>query len=287
MSRMSSASRATRLGVIAVLLSLFLIGCVPPPPPPMEAILLTAGVPGQALQLGALARDAARGNVMAFDDLREGQERLRNNLGTLQAGDASRGMAPPGPEREPQVRSLQSAWSEADLAITRLLALQEVIENSADHASMLSMQVPPFQARADELFRSLTEAGAPAAHVVLANRLLMLPERMLRRLSSALSGGPDAVTAYDALSRDCSMLQGSATALREGRTAEDVPALSHPRALEALGELDKLLPEMQQACAALVAEAHLQFEANELVDQISFHAARLQDEALALLQAYR
>ncbi len=288
MTGFSSPSRGARPSAAAALLSLLLAvpGCAQPPPP-MESILLTATLPVQALQLSTLAKAAAQGNLMAFDELKERQVQLRSDLAALQTGDAQRGIAAPKPTMEAQLRSLQSAWTEVDLATTRLLGLQDVVDDSAEKAQRLAMMVPAFQSRADELFRSLAESGAPAAQVVHANRLLLLPERVQRRLPSALAGGPEAVSSFDALARDCAMLQRAAISLREGSSAEAVPALTHPTALEALTQIDEMLPELQQTCSTLVSEAHKLVEANELAEEIGIAAARLQDEAGALLQQYR
>lgn len=294
MTRLSGARQSARRTAVAalpsaVLLSLLLglAGCTPPPAPPLDAILLAASLPGQALQLKAFAHDAAQGNSMAFDELAERQQQLRNDLGALQQGDASRGIATPAPGLEAQLRELQSVWNEADKAATHLIGLQKLIETSAENAQLLAMQVPQFQSRADELFRSLSESDAPPAQLLLANRLLMVPERILRRLPTALAGGPQSISSFDMLMRDCSMLQGLATSLREGSAADGVPALSHARALEALTQLDRLLPAIQNPCGSLVSEAHQLIEAHELAQQIGMASARLQGEALALLQQYR
>ena len=48
----------------------------------------------------------------------------------------------------------------------------------------------------------MSDAGAPASQINLANRQIVLADRMSRRVTEILAGGDRAVTAADALSRD-------------------------------------------------------------------------------------
>jgi twitching motility protein PilJ len=86
----------------------------------------------------------------------------------------------------------------------------------------------------------MSDSGAPASQINLANRQIVLADRMSRRVTEILAGGERAVTAADALSRDCAVFGQVLQGLKDGNDEIGVPASPSTPALDAVNAVDKL-----------------------------------------------
>lgn len=266
--------RVVLLGAALLLLAL-LPACAREAPPDPRGGLLLAQLPSQATTLAWTAQDAARGSFDAFDELASQRQRLQRDIDALRRGDPGRGIAPPPPAAQADLDRVAAAWNRLDQDSARLLALQDTVLGFVDQAQDLSLALPQLAARYDLAQQALAESGATPAQLVLAGRLVLLSERLQRRLI-VLANGAESMSAADILLRDCSLASNLLASLRDGDSGQGLPAAAGA-AVEALGQATPLQQELQQACEAAVDASSGLLEANEFAAQLRMNLADLDD----------
>mgnify|MGYP006151399455 CR=1 FL=1 len=178
---------------------------------------LTADLQVLSQQLAKYAQEAVDGNADAFAEFKATKARVDEIVAALRTGSATEGV--PGYEGDPNARGVASAlekvtetWEPMSNAAETINASEEQVLNLADTANQFISRVPRLAFQLDEVVRSLSDANAPASQISIANRQIVLADRMSRRVTEIVAGGENAVSAADALSRDAgvfaSVLEG-------------------------------------------------------------------------------
>jgi twitching motility protein PilJ len=272
--------RVVLLGAALLLLAL-LPACAREIPPDPRGGQLLAQLPGQATTLAWTAQDAARGSFDAFDEIASQRQRLQRDLDALRRGDPARAIAPPPPAAQADVDRVAARWNRLDEDSARLLALQDTVLGFVDQAQDLSLALPQLAARYDLAQQAFAESGGSPAQLILAGRLVLLTERLQRRLI-VLANGAESMSAADILLRDCSLASKILASLRDGDGEQGLPAATGAAA-EALGQARPLQQELQQACEAAVEAASSLLEAQEFAAQMRMNVAELDDAVQAAL----
>jgi len=249
-------------------------------PDPRSGLLL-AQLPGQVQSLASTAQDAARGSFDAFDELASQRLRLQRELETLRLGDPARGLPPAPPAAQETLMALRAVWGPMDDAVGYLIQQQPSVLELADQAQDLSLELPQLAARFDLALLALAEAEARPAQLVAASRLVLLAERLQRRLPALLQGA-EGIQAADRLLRECTMAGAMLRSLREGDAAQGLAAAEGASA-KALDEAAPVQQSVQSGCEAVVEGATSLFEAREYADQIRLRAYEFEQASQAAL----
>jgi twitching motility protein PilJ len=213
-------------------------------------------------QLAKYSREAVEGgNAESFDEFKATKTNVDQLVLALRKGGTVGGETVPGYEgsvREPGVSSalkkVTDTWTKMSGDANRILKSQDQIVNLSDTANSFNARIPQISARLDEVVRAMSDAGAPASQINLANRQIVLAERMRSRVTEILSGGDRAVTAADALSRDSAVFGQVLAGLKNGNDEVGVQRVTSTAALDAVNAVDKLyaasLKEMEQILQA-------------------------------------
>src|SRR4030095_3075322 len=97
--------------------------------------------------------------------------------------------------------------------------------------------------RLDEVVRAMSDAGAPASQINLANRQIVLADRMSRRVTEILAGGDGTLHASDGRSRDSAVFGQVLAGLKNGNDEVGVQRVTSTAALDAVNSVDKLYAE--------------------------------------------
>jgi twitching motility protein PilJ len=199
-------------------------------------------------QLAKYSREAVEGgNAESFDEFKATKTNVDQLVLALRKGGTVGGETVPGYEgsvREPGVSSalkkVTDTWTKMSGDANRILKSQDQIVNLSDTANSFNARIPQISARLDEVVRAMSDAGAPASQINLANRQIVLAERMRSRVTEILSGGDRAVTAADALSRDSAVFGQVLAGLKNGNDEVGVQRVTSTAALDAVNAVDKL-----------------------------------------------
>jgi len=235
-------------------------------------------------QLAKFAQQAVGGNEEAFDDLGHVRRRMDAIVQGLGQGSVAMGVPAYGDNPlEPGVASalgnVAGIWSKVRADAERIEANREQVLATAETATSFNIRIPQISAQLAEVVRGMSGAGAHASQINLANRQIVLADRLSRRVTEILAGGDTAVVAADALQRDTAVFDQVLQGLRDGAPESGISQVTDPAALAALERATQLfgdsrrevdvileastdLVEVQISAEAIVADSDVLLEAS-------------------------
>jgi twitching motility protein PilJ len=238
-------------------------------------------------QLPKFAGLAVRGDEESFDALSTVKQRIDGLVLGLRDGSRALGIPAYGnnvlePGAASRVRRLSDVWNKMAADADRVLEARDAVLATTGTAMSFNVRVPQISAQLAEVVRGMSDAGASASQINLANRQIVLVDRMSRRVTEILAGGDAAVTAADALQRDAVVFGQVLDALRDGNPGVGVEQVTNPAAAQALDKAAQLyadaqkeieqilrastdLAEVQQAAATLGEDSDVLLEESQLL----------------------
>lgn len=249
-----------------------------------EYIRLSTDVQVLSQKIAKFAGEAASGNLDAFDELRATTNRIQTSIDSLATGDDVISPTPAGAQEE--LNKLMNTWQPIRASVDSILARTDLVVDVADTADQFSADIPILQARMDEVVRILTDRNAPAQQIYVANRQLVLADRMLRRVGDILQGGIAAVTAADGFSRDAQLFGRVLTGLLNGNQELNIQAIQDEEALEILGGVFSVFDQIGQNVEQILEASTELFEVREAAERIFLDSEDLLDDAEDLALAF-
>ena len=252
-----------------------------------NAQALVANLQVLSQQLAKYTQEAVDGNAEAFTEFKATKARIDTIVSALRTGSETENV--PGYEGDLNAQGVSSAlqkvtetWTPMAEAADRITQSEEEVLNLADTAAQFTARVPRLAFQLDEVVRSLSDANAPASQISIANRQLVLADRMSRRVTEIVAGGENAVSAADALSRDAGVFASVLEGFRDGNAEAGYNRITSAAGIANLQAASDLYAEAQAdldiGCGAGdQARAHL-----ETAQQV--HAVLFDALCLALAQ---
>jgi twitching motility protein PilJ len=210
-----------------------------------SARAITAELQVLSQQLAKYAQEAVSGNADSFQEFKDSKAQIDARVKALRTGGTVAKNTVPGYEGSVREKGVDLAlakvtktWSKMSTDADRIIKSEQQILSLNDTAASFNARIPQISARLDEVVRAMSDAGAPASQINLANRQIVLADRMSRRVTEILAGGDKAVTAADALSRDSAVFSQVLQGLKEGNT--EVQRVTSSQALDSVNAVDKL-----------------------------------------------
>ena len=255
-----------------------------------KARALTAELQVLSQQLAKYSREAVEGgNSESFDEFKATKDRGATIVNALRKG----GEGVPGYEGsinqkgvDVALRKVSTVWTKMATDADRISKSQERIVNLSDTAAAFNARIPQISARLDEVVRAMSDAGAPASQINLANRQIVLADRMSRRVTEILAGGDRAVTAADALSRDSAVFGQVLAGLKSGNAEMGVARVTSSAALDAVDAVDKLYADSLKEMDSILQASTDLFEVQQASASISEDSNVLLEDSQALFDTF-
>ena len=254
-----------------------------------KARSVTAEMQVLSQQLAKYGKEAVEGNADSFGEFAATKTRMDTIVKALRVG----GEGVPGYEgstREPGVssalRKTTEIWTKMSLDAERILKSQEQVVNLRATADSFTGRIPRISARLDEVVRAMSDTGASASQINIANRQIVLADRMSRRVTEILGGGDKAVTAADALSRDTAVFSQVMSGLKDGNAEMGVTRVSSTAALDAVNQVDKLYADSQKEMESILQASTDLFEVQQASATISGDSNVLLEDSQALFKTF-
>ena len=255
-----------------------------------KARALTAELQVLSQQLAKYSREAVEGgNSESFDEFKATKDRGATIVNALRKG----GEGVPGYEGsinqkgvDVALRKVSTVWTKMATDADRISKSQERIVNLSDTAAAFNARIPQISARLDEVVRAMSDAGAPASQINLANRQIVLADRMSRRVTEILAGGDRAVTAADALSRDSAVFGQVLAGLKSGNAEMGVARVTSSAALDAVDAVDKLYADSLKEMDSILQASTDLFEVQQASQAISEDSNVLLEDSQALFETF-
>ena len=248
-----------------------------------KARALTAELQVLSQQLAKYSREAVEGgNSESFDEFKATKDRSAAIVTALRKG----GEGVPGYEGsvnqkgvDVALRKVTTVWTKMAADANRISQSQDRIVNLSDTAAAFNARIPQISARLDEVVRAMSDAGAPASQINLANRQIVLADRMSRRVTEILAGG-------DALSRDSAVFGQVLAGLKSGNEEMGVARVTSTAALGAVDAVDKLYADSLKEMDSILQASTDLFEVQQASQAISEDSNVLLEDSQALFETF-
>ena len=256
-----------------------------------KAQALTADLQVLSQQLAKYTQEAVDGNADAFTEFKATKSRIDSIVAALRTGSSAEGVD--GYEGNPNAMGVSSAlgkvvdtWQPMADAATSIEQNEDKVLNLADTAAQFTARVPRLAFQLDEVVRALSDANAPASQISIANRQIVLADRMSRRVTEIIAGGENTVSAADALSRDATVFAQVLDGLRNGNEELGVNRLTTPAGLAALDAVETQYGEAQADLDIVLGASADLAEVQGAATQISEESNVLLENSQALFTSF-
>jgi twitching motility protein PilJ len=256
-----------------------------------NARALTAELQVLSQQLAKYTQEAVDGNADAFTEFKATKSRIDTIVAALRTGSSEEGVV--GYEGSVNAMGVSNAlekvvatWTPMAEAADRIAASEEQVLNLADTAAQFTGRVPRLAFQLDEVVRALSDSNAPASQISMANRQIVLADRMSRRVTEIVAGGENTVSAADALSRDASVFANVLTGFKEGNAELGVNQLTTPAGLAALAAVETLYAEAQTDLDVVLGASADLADVQQAATQISDESNVLLENAQDLFASF-
>jgi twitching motility protein PilJ len=252
---------------------------------------LTADLQVLSQQLAKYTQEAVDGNADAFTEFKATKSRIDSIVGALRSGSDTEGVD--GYEGDNNAIGVSSAlakvtdtWTPMAAAAERITQSEEDVLNLSDTAAQFTARVPRLSFQLDEVVRALSDANAPASQISIANRQIVLADRMSRRVTEIVAGGENTVSAADALSRDATVFAQVLQGFKEGNAELGVNRITTPAGLAALAAVETLYTEAQGDLDTVLGASADLAEVQGAATQISEESNVLLENSQALFSSF-
>ena len=256
-----------------------------------QAKQLTTQIQVLSQQTAKYALEAASGNVEAFRELENDRNTIDLAVRRLSRGDSNIGIGGYGENSglftEPAVTALNTAWTQLDGSIKRILSNRGVVLDSATRADKISHQMPLLNNSMEQVVNILQQRNGGAEQMITASRQMLLADRIIRRVQEVLQGGESVQVSADGLHRDAQLYGNVLDGLLKGDAASGIKSVGDANARKILEGMRGSWRDLSASLDQLVATAvnlgkvkssstqasldsqNVLLRANELSEQIS------------------
>jgi twitching motility protein PilJ len=234
---------------------------------------LTAELQVASQQLAKFSQLAVAGSEEDFDSLAATKDRIDTIINALRKGSLNPNVrAYEGSKLELGVSSalgeVTKVWDKMKVDAQNITDSRDKVIQLTETATSFNIRIPQISAQLAEVVRGMSDSGSAASQINLANRQIVLADRMSRRVTEILAGGDVGVTAADALQRDAVVFQQVLAGLREGNAETGVQQVTNPAAVAALDKVNELYTASQSEIDRILQDstelAEVQTSANAL-----------------------
>ena len=133
-----------------------------------------------------------------------------------------------------EMEKVEKLWSDVSNDITLIASEQKVINKLYDINLTMSEAIPGIQAEYNLMVNQMTSENMPSSQVVIAKNQVFIAERILRSISSVLSGSENASAMADDFNADTDTFGAYLEAQLNGNTELGVARIDQPSMRESL-----------------------------------------------------
>ncbi len=186
------------------------------------------------------ATEAAAGKALAFRLLSDARNDFERRWKYLREGDKTTGLPPAPATVRDEMDAVRQDWENLRRNTDTILASEQTVLSLHQVAATLAETVPQLQVEYEKVVEILLQSGAPASQVAVAQRQLLLAERILGSVNTVLGGDEAAVQAADTFGRDASRFGQVLQGMLDGNAAIQVTRVEDPDARARLAEIAEL-----------------------------------------------
>ena len=240
-------------------------------------------------RLAKAAGIAARGQAIAFPQLKASRDQFAAYLGVLRNGGQAFDVNLPPAGADDLLRArldeLAKRWPESANASTAILGAQDDLISLSKNIAQIRVGAEEMATMSQELTGLMTQSGSPPAQVVKANRLTFLAERLGRGSAEILGSETIDPEVPFLIGKDTNDLRDLIKSLESGNDAAGIAALRDPDARAMLSDLKKQFAQFEKNVSPILRELQKLVSARQASAQLVTATEQLQGSVAQLQTA--
>jgi twitching motility protein PilJ len=232
------------------------------------------------------ATEAAAGKALAFRLLSDARNDFERRWSYLREGDKTTALPAAPAKMRDEMEAVRQDWENLRKNTDTILASEQTVLSLHQVAATLAETVPQLQVEYEKVVEILLQSGAPASQVAVAQRQLLLAERILGSVNTVLAGDDTAVQAADAFGRDASRFGQVLEGMLGGNPAIQVTRVEDADARARLAEIAELFQFVAGSVDEILETSPELFRVREAASNIFSLSQTLLDEASHLANGF-
>lgn len=232
------------------------------------------------------ATEAAAGKALAFRLLSDARNDFERRWKYLREGDKATGLPPAPATVRDEMDAVRQDWENLRRNTDTILASEQTVLSLHQVAATLAETVPQLQVEYEKVVEILLQSGAPASQVAVAQRQLLLAERILGSVNTVLAGDDSSVQAADTFGRDASRFGQVLEGMLGGNPAIQVTRVEDPDARARLAEIAELFQFVSGSVDEILETSPELLRVREAASNIFSLSQTLLDEASHLATGF-
>lgn len=230
-------------------------------------------------KLANYSKQSVSGNAESFAEFQATKDRIVAIMTMLNKSHNS-------PGAKSALAQVSKTWSTIEKNANLILRSEKEVITLSNTASQFNARVPQLSARLGEVVSAMSDYAAPAGQINLANRQIVLVDRMARRVSEVVAGGDKAISSADALSRDTAAFSQVLTGLKSGNADWNVSPVASPAAMNSVVAAEQLFGESEKEIKSILDASTNLYDVHQAEGAISLDSAVLLEDSENLYKAY-
>jgi len=231
------------------------------------------------------ATEAAAGKGVAFRLLSDARNDFERRWGYLREGDKATGLPAAPPSVREEMEAVRDDWESLRKSTDTILASEQTVLSLHQVAATLAETVPQLQVEYEKVVEILLQSGAPASQVAVAQRQLLLAERILGSVNTVLAGDA-AAQAADAFGRDAGRFGQVLEGMLKGDAGIGVTRVEDADARARLAEIAELFQFVAGSVDEILETSPELFRVREAAGSIFSLSQTLLEEASHLANGF-
>lgn len=230
-------------------------------------------------KLANYSKQSAAGNAESFAEFKATKERVAEIVATLNKSHNALGA-------QGALAQVSKTWATISGNADQILKSEKELVSLSNTANQFNARVPQLSSRLSEVVNAMSDYNAPAQQINLANRQIVLVDRMARRVTEVVAGGEKSVSAADALSRDTAAFSQVLAGLKSGNPDWNVAPVASPAAMNSVVAAEQLFAQAEKEIKAVLDASSNLFEVHQAESAISLDSAVFLEDSENLYKAY-
>ena len=244
-----------------------------------EARALSSELQVLSQKLAKYSTDSAVGKAEAFSELRATKDRISKIIAKLNSTHNGIGV-------QGALAQASKTWNTMSANTELILKNESELVGLANTANDFSKRVPELSARLSEVVSAMSDYSAPAQQINLANRQIVLVDRMARRVTEVVAGGERSVSAADALSRDAAAFSQVLGGLKEGNVDWNVIPVASQAAMTSVLAAEQLFAASEKDIKTVLDASTNLYDVHQAEEAISLDSVLFLEDSQNLYSAY-
>ena len=244
-----------------------------------ELRLLSQGIAKNAVE-------AASGKPEAFKLLKQERDDFEQRWGWLSIGNVETGL-PASPDAvASEIKSVGADWDQMRKRTDAIIASEKNVLSLHQVAESLAETIPQLQIEYEEVVDILIENGAPADQITVAQRQILLAERILAAVNRVLAGTVDSIQAADSFGRDASLFGRVLKGMQQGNPAMQISQVTDPEAINRLKAISELFTFVAGTADEILKTSPELFQVHESAAEIFSISQHLLEQSSKLVTGF-